>query len=242
MVLCLLSELRFIYRDVCFDAKYSILNPLFLDHSGLTHKISIHLTMLHRKVPVSELAHEGNVPLKSRPYLAHHDQAGVRHGSHSHHLPDRYQLNSEFWRYFEAEKRKTLFRLIPRKRRRTGSCGNWWIGISDNWETVWNLLQIRLRIGIVSSFLRGIFGRSFSDSAVTKQQDGKMRPNKLKTDSESAWICCQFSEKAKRNVHQPTAHSVLLFVVDSKGGKHPPWPEESKETGGFVAHYFACKV
>jgi hypothetical protein len=111
-----------------------------------------------------------------------------------------------------------------------------------------------LRIGIVSSFLRGIFGRSFSDSAVTKQQDEKMRPNKLKTDSESAWICCQFSEKAKRNVHQPTAHSVLLFVVDSKGGQQPSfggeiqrgqrlfWQEESKETGGFVAHDLACKV
>ena len=84
MVLCLLSELRFIYKDVCFDAIYSIFNPLCLEYSGLIYKISIHLTMLHRKVPVSELAHEGNVPLKSRPYLAHHDQAGVRHGSRSH--------------------------------------------------------------------------------------------------------------------------------------------------------------
>ena len=36
-----------------------------------------------------------------------------------------------------------------------------------------------------------------------------MRPNKLKTDSESAWICCQFSEKAKWNVHQSTAHALI---------------------------------
>ena len=81
---------------------------------------------------------------------------------------------------------------------------------------------------------RGIFGRSFSDSAVTKQQDGKTRPNKLKTDSESTWICCQFSEKAEWNVHQSTAHSVLLFGEVSKGGLAFLWPEESKETGGFV--------
>ena len=62
-----------------------------------------------------------------------------------------------------------------------------------------------------------------------------MRPNKLKTDNESARICCQFSAKAKRNVHQLTAHSISLFGEVSQGGKHPPWPEESKETSGFVA-------
>ena len=28
----------------------------------------------------------------------------------------------------------------------------------------------------------------------------------------------------------------------SNGGQHPPWPEESNETGGFVAHDFARKV
>ena len=36
----------------------------------------------------------------------------------------------------------------------------------------------------------------------------------------------------------------LHLPVSATGGGRfrPPWPEESKETGGFVAHDFACKV
>ena len=94
---------------------------------------------------------------------------------------------------------------------------------------------------------RGIFGRSFSDYAVTKQQDGKTRPNNLINDREAGRIRCHFSAKAKRNVRNQQAHSVLLLeripkegsslplAGKSKGGQHLLWPEESKETGGFVA-------
>ena len=44
-----------------------------------------------------------------------------------------------------------------------------------------------------------------------------------------------FFGKAKQNVCDHFAHSVFAFWVDSKGGRNPPWLEESKETGGFVA-------
>ena len=36
--------------------------------------------------------------------------------------------------------------------------------------------------------------------------------------------------------------AALPWREASNGGQHPPWPEESNETGGFVAHDFARKV
>ena len=36
--------------------------------------------------------------------------------------------------------------------------------------------------------------------------------------------------------------AALPWRVESKGGQHPPWQEESNETGGFVAHDLARKV
>ena len=44
-----------------------------------------------------------------------------------------------------------------------------------------------------------------------------------------------FSEKAEWNVHQLTAHSVLLFGGGFQRRTSLLWPEESKETGGFAA-------
>ena len=81
----------------------------------------------------------------------------------------------------------------------------------------------------------------------------------MKNDREAGWIRCHFSAKAKRNVRNQQAHSVLLLgrfqrratpplalghPIGARSipvgggiqrGRRSLWPEESKETSGFVA-------